>query len=147
MAVTAIILSVVYVIISVTTQRLHDFEMQNEFTGDMNRLSYSINKVISESETMLLKEGRLVFNSYDGKVSEFKGADKYMIRAEGNFTDTFRLPFPQMHIDTLMGKRPDMQYQRLNLKIAMQGQQEFTYAFYKKIYVCSLLKEKEYYEH
>ncbi len=147
MAVTAIILSVVYVIITVTTQRLNDFEIQNEYISDVNRLSYSLNKLISGSEKMRLTPEGLVFESYDGKVSEYKGSDEYVIHTERGFKDTFHFPLPQMRMDTLKGKNPCLQYQRLSLKIAARGQQEQNYAFYKKIYASGLLKEKDYYEH
>ena len=55
MAVTAIVLAILFVLFTITSERLMDFKHQNEFVSDLNRMNYTLNKAIFENDTMYLQ--------------------------------------------------------------------------------------------
>lgn len=142
MAITAIILSIIFVIFSITSERLLDFKKQNEGITDLNRLSYSINKAIFESKEMMLNysNDELIFSDYYGNTTEYIIAEDYFLRRKGEFIDTFKLATKQLHIDIKQSPSKNEQYQRLNWDL-MIDKKVINLNFYKKIYADELLKE------
>lgn len=142
MAITAIILSIIFVIFSITSERLLDFKKQNEGITDLNRLSYSINKTIFESKEMSLNynSDELIFSDYYGNTTEYVIAEDYFLRRKGEFIDTFKLATKQLHIDILQSPSKNDQYQRLSWNL-MIDKKVINLNFYKKIYADELLKE------
>lgn len=142
MAITAIILSIIFVIFSITSERLLDFKKQNEGITDLNRLSYSINKAIFESKEMMLNysNDELIFSDYYGNTTEYIIAEDYFLRRKGEFIDTFKLATKRLHIDIQQSPSKNEQYQRLNWNL-MIDKKVINLNFYKKIYADELLRE------
>lgn len=139
MVITAIILSIIFVIFSITSQRLMDFKKQNEQINDLNRLSYSINKSIFESENMDAAGDEIVFTTYDGDVIQYSLADDYFTRTQGEFVDTFHLAIRDVHLDVLDNKNKNIAYQRLKWNLNIEGKR-MELNFYKKLYATELIK-------
>jgi len=116
---------------------MFDFKKQNEYTTNLNRLTYSFNKAIFESEEMRLADGQLVFTNYDGNLTRYTINKDYLVRAAGEFKDTFNFKFSALKIDTLSGQQGKEIYQRLNCNIS-EG--DLSLNFYKKIYANAILK-------
>ena len=138
MVLTAIILAIVFVIINVTSQRLDDFRKQNEFINDINRITYSINKNIFESEKMSVFENEISLKGFDGQVTKYLLTEKDIIMYQNEFTDTFNITTEKFILDTLESKSKKIVYQRLSWNIKI-GEIEKKMAFYKKLYANELL--------
>ena len=138
MAVTSIIISIVFVIFSITSERLFDFKMQNEKVADINRFTYSLNKSIFENETMQYKDNELIFKSFTGEKLTYALLDNYCVRTSRNVTDTFHFPVKYLVVDTLKGKTSNIYYQRLRLNIEAD-KQLYEFLFYKKIFANQFL--------
>ncbi|KGO81642.1 hypothetical protein Q763_08355 [Flavobacterium beibuense F44-8] len=140
MAVTAIILTIVFIIFSVTSQRLDDFKKQNEGISDLNRMSYSLNKAVFESSSMQMPSGdRLVFSDYKENDVTYFIMKEYFVRAQGDFTDTFHLQTKRVFIEELQSENKPFRYQRLHWELIVD-QQKTDMFFYKKVYLEELLK-------
>ena len=66
MAITAIIMSIIFVVFSIVTERMMDYKNQNESICDLNRLTYSVNKDIFENEKMTVIDNEITFKGYSG---------------------------------------------------------------------------------
>jgi len=139
MAVTAIIISVIFVIFSVTSQRLLDLKSQSQYINDLNRMTYSINKGIFDSERMDVTESGLLFTGYNGDITEYKLSEKYFVRKQNDFTDTFNLIVKNIKIDTLESAAKKVKFQRVKWNIKINDK-ETQLSFYKKIYTNDLIK-------
>ena len=139
MAITAIILSIIFVIFSITSQRLMDFKKQNEHINDLNRLSYSINKSIFESEKMQATDEEILFNTYSGDIIRYNISDEYFVRSQGEFTDTFHLVTKNIHLEVLDNRLKNIVYQRLRWNLDVDGK-TMKLNFYKKLYPTELIK-------
>lgn len=71
MAITAIIMSLIFVVFSIVTERLLDFKNQNQPVNDLNRLTYSVNKDIFENDKMQIRQEELVFTGYSGELVRY----------------------------------------------------------------------------
>ena len=138
MVITAIILCIVFVIFSITSQRLQDFKKQNESIADINRLTYSINKGIFESEDMQLINNEIHFKSYDASNTTYKLTNNYLTKQTDEFIDTFHLKINKMIIDTLASNSNKENYQRLKCILKINDQ-NIDLNFYKKIYANKIL--------
>lgn len=138
MVLTAIILAIVFVIITVTSQRLDDFKKQNEFINDVNRISYSINKTIFESEKMSLNDNEISLTGFNGHVTKYLLSEKCIIMFQDEFRDTFKIDAEKFTIDTIASKLKKVAYQRLSWNVKL-GETEKRMAFYKKLYSDELL--------
>lgn len=147
MVITAIILAIIFVIFSITSERLFDFKKQNESITDLNRLSYTINKAIFESEIMELKnDEELVFTGYYGNEIYYKLSKDYLICQREDYVDTFHLETRRIHIDILPSTLKNEEYQRLTWQLLID-KNKINLNFYKKIYADKLLnstKENEF---
>jgi hypothetical protein len=137
MFVTAVILSVVFLIFTITSERLADFKKQNEYMADYTRLSYSINKDIFESEAFQLKDNTLFISRFDNKVAEYLLYNGSLILKRDSFVDTFRLNAKAITIDTLKNSSGRHIYQRIRINTA--GEYNERLCFYRKIYPHQLL--------
>jgi type II secretory pathway pseudopilin PulG len=141
MAITSIILSFVFVIFSITSQRLDDFRNQNETIADINRFTYSINKSMFNSEEISYNDNALFFKNFKGEMANYVIDEKYCTRNENDFTDTFHFYIKKLVVDTLKGKSVPVCYQRFQFDIEAD-KRNLKYCFYKKIHASQLL-EKE----
>lgn len=139
MAVTAIVISVIFVIFSITSARLQEFKVQNEYTSDINRFIYSIDKEIFESNAMYLEENRLTFKASNRICGTYIFNNVNPLFLKGEFKDTFKIQISNPVIDTIWSK-DKTGFQRLRINIDIYKDSD-TLNFYKKIYPNDLLKK------
>ncbi|WP_281323430.1 hypothetical protein [Flavobacterium aestivum] len=140
MAITAIIMSIIFVVFSIVTERMMDYKSQNELICDLNRLTYSINKDIFENEKMTFFDNEITFKSYTGENIKYSFQEDYMLRNNEIFIDTFKIKLKQLTIDTLKNKSEQFVFQRLKLNIEV-NENKMDLKFYKRIYANELLKK------
>ena len=142
MVITAIVIGLVFVIFSILSERMMDFKNQNQFTADMNRLTYLINKDIFENEKMSNRDGEVIFDNYQGKEVSYQYNEDFTIRIQEEFIDTFRVSFKNLIIDTIKSKNDRIVYQRLKLKVDVNSQ-PMKLNFFKKIYPNQLIEAEK----
>lgn len=140
MAVTAILLSVIFVIFSITSQRLDDFKKENDFIADINRMTYCLNKDIFESEEMVLEQNRLVFQTVTGGKLQYNVNDNFFARSSLVLKDTFKIQILKLKVDTLKSGNSKLIYQRLFME-ADVNKAKTGFTFYKKIYPNKQLRD------
>ena len=138
MLVTAIILSVVFVIFSILSQRMADFTLRNEPVAEMNRFTYCINKDIFESEEMHVTDSGIAFKEYLGASPFWKCKDGMMVRTKSDFTDTFHLKQRAILLDSVYGPGRERAFQRLTIQIVTDSI-DMRLRFYKPLFPAGLL--------
>lgn len=138
MAITAIIMGVLFVIFSIVTGRMLDFKNQNQLVNDLNRLTYSLNKDIFEKEKMTVSENEIYFNGYAGEKISYQFTDDYILRNSETFVDTFRIKLNSMRMDTVKSKSEQFVFQKIKLNIE-SNEKEMDLRFYKRVYPNELL--------
>ena len=139
MAITAIIMGVLFVIFSIVTGRMLDFKNQNELVNDLNRLTYSLNKDIFEKEKMMVSENEIYFNGYVGERVSYQFSDDYILRNSETFIDTFRIKLNRMIMDTVKSKSEQFVFQKIKLNIE-SNEKEMDLQFYNRVYPNELLQ-------
>lgn len=139
MAITAIIMGILFVIFSIITGRMLDFKNQNQLVNDLNRLTYSLNKDIFEKEKMNVLENEISFNSYNGERVSYQFSDEYILRNSKTFIDTFRIKLNKMILDTVKSKSEQFVFQKVKLNIEA-NEKEIELRFYKRVYANELLE-------
>lgn len=142
MAISAILLSIVFVVFSVTSQRLMDFKIQNDKINDLNRLNYSITKSVFECEKMLVNDNIVEFKDHKGDLTKYILGENEQYRIKGAFTDTFKIAILDFRIDTISGKTKTKIFHRLQFQIDNEGE-NIELNFYRKIYPGELLISNE----
>jgi len=140
MAITAIIMGVLFVIFSIITGRMMDFKNQNQLVNDLNRLTYSLNKDIFEKEKMMVLESEIDFNGYSGEKVSYQFSDDYILRNSETFIDTFRIKLNKMIVDTVKSKSEQFVFQKIKLNIE-SNEKELDLRFYKRVYPNELLEK------
>ncbi len=140
MAITAIIMGVLFVIFSIITGRMLDFKNQNQLVNDLNRLTYSLNKDIFEKEKMMVLESEIDFNGYSGEKVSYQFSDDYILRNSETFIDTFRIKLNKMIVDTVKSKSEEFVFQKIKLNIE-SNEKELDLRFYKRVYPNELLEK------
>jgi hypothetical protein len=138
MAITAIIMSIIFVVFSIVTERMMDYKNQNELICDLNRLTYSINKDIFENEKMNIIDNEITFKSYSGESIKYSFLEDYALRNNEIFIDTFKIKLNQIHIDTVKSKSEQFFFQKLKFNIEI-NENKMDLKFYKRIYANELL--------
>ena len=139
MAITAIIMGIVFVIFSIVTERMLDYKNQNELINDLNRLTYSVNKDIFENEKMNIIENGVIFNGYAGETVKYNFHEEYILRSKETFIDTFKIKLKQIVIDSVQNKSQRIVFQKLKLNVEV-NEREMDLKFYKKVYANELLQ-------
>jgi len=139
MAITAIIMGVLFVIFSIITGRMLDFKNQNQLVNDLNRLTYSINKDIFEKEKITVSKNDIYFNGYTGEKVYYQFSDDYILRNSETFVDTFRIKLKKIVMDTVKSKTEQFVFQKIKLNIE-SNEKELDLRFYKRIYPNELLQ-------
>jgi hypothetical protein len=139
MAITAIIMGILFVIFSIVTGRMLDFKNQNQLVNDLNRLTYSLNKDIFEQEKMMVYETEIAFNGYAGERVSYQFSDDYILRNSETFVDTFRIKLNRMMMDTVKSKSEQFVFQKVKLNIE-SNEKEMDLRFYKRVYPNELLQ-------
>lgn len=140
MAVTAIIMGILFVIFSIVTGRMLDFKSQNQLVNDLNRLTYSLNKDIFEKEKMTASENEIYFNGYAGEKVSYQFFDDVILRNSETFVDTFQIKLKTMVLDTVKSKSQQFVYQKIKLNIEA-NEKELDLRFYKRVYPNELLQK------
>lgn len=142
MAITAIIMSIIFVVFSIVTERMMDYKNQNESICDLNRLTYSVNKDIFENEKMTVIDNEITFKGYSGENIKYSFLEDYTLRNNEILIDTFKIKGNQIHIDTVKSKSEQFVFQKLKFNIEI-NENKMDLKFYKRIYANELLlKEK-----
>ena len=140
MAITAIIMGILFVIFSIITGRMLDFKSQNQLVSDLNRLTYCLNKDIFENEKMAVHENEIYFNGYTGERVLYQFSGDYILRNSEVFIDTFRVKVNRMILDTVKSKSEQFVFQKIKLNIEA-NEKEIDLRFYKRVYPNELLQK------
>lgn len=140
MAVTAIIMGILFVIFSIVSGRMLDFKNQNQLVNDLNRLTYSLNKDIFEKEKMTASENEIYFNGYAGERVTYQFFDDVILRNSETFVDTFQIKLKTMILDTVKSKSEQFVFQKIKLNIE-SNEKELDLHFYKRVYPNELMQK------
>ncbi|MNQ00721.1 hypothetical protein D3C85_133760 [compost metagenome] len=140
MAVTAIIMGILFVIFSIVSGRMLDFKNQNQLVNDLNRLTYSLNKDIFEKEKMTASENEIHFNGYAGERVSYQFFDDVILRNSETFVDTFQIKLKTMILDTVKSKSEQFVFQKIKLNIE-SNEKELDLHFYKRVYPNELMQK------
>lgn len=140
MVVSAIVIGLIFVVFTILSERMLDFKNQNQYVSDLNRLTYSLNKDIFESEKMIASDEGLVFYSYSGDRTTYVTNPEYLLRSREEFIDTFRIPVKQFRMDSLQNKTKTAVFQRLSINVSVNSQ-PMDLRFFKKVYTNELIKQ------
>lgn len=142
MAITAIIMGIMFVVFSIVTGRMLDFKNQNQLVNDLNRLTYCVNKDIFEKEKMTVSENEIHFNGYNGEIVSYRFLDNYILRNSETFIDTFNIKLNKVVLDTVQSKLEEFVFQKIKLNIESNNK-ELDLRFYKRVYANELLEKIE----
>lgn len=134
MVITALIISIVFVLFSILTEKLFDIKKQNQLTNDLNRLSFAINKDIFENEKMLYSDSLwtfIHFNLQDTVKYQFK--DSVVIRSKTEFIDTLGIKVVQINRDSVWNKSEKTGFTKIKLSLEVDKRNKELY-FYKRVY-------------
>lgn len=133
MAIMAIILSLVFFIFSIVTERMLDFKNQNQLVNDLNRLTYSINKDIFDNAKMQTTENQMIFNGYKGEYIQYDFTKEYILRNRETFTDTFKISFQNIRVDSVKNDSQRKQFLKVSLNVTA-NERDLNLHFYKPVY-------------
>lgn len=141
MVVSAIVIGLIFVIFTILSERMLDFKAQNQYVADLNRMTYSFNKDIFESEKMLYSENQITFSSYAGETVKYQLYPEYFLRSKNEFIDTFAIPIRQFKMDTIQNGSRKTVLQRLTLHVDV-NKEPMRLTFFKKVHSNELLKKE-----
>lgn len=139
MAITAIIMGIIFVIFSIVTERMMDFKNQNQLVNDLNRLTYSINKDIFETENMNVVENEVIFKGYAGEIVKYSFQEEYILRSKESFVDTFQIKSKQIIVDSVKSNSDRLVFRKLRLNVEV-NKKVMDLRFYKRVYANELLQ-------
>lgn len=139
MAVTAIIMGIIFVIFTVLSEQMLDFKNQNEVISDLNRLTFNVNRDVFENEKMSVFEDKIEFSSYSGDEATYEFKEEYMLRSSEIFVDTFHVKLREIAIDSVRSSSGKIVFKKLRLNIEV-NEKEMGLHFYKRIYANELLE-------
>lgn len=140
MAITAIIMGIIFFIFSIVTERMLDYKNQNQLVNDLNRLTYSVNKDIFESEKMTAENQEIVFKGYTGEVVKYNFLAEYTLRSNAVFIDTFKIKLRSIILDTVATHSQKKTFQKVHMTIEA-NEKNLDLNFYKNVYPNELLKK------
>lgn len=134
MVITALIISIVFVLFSILTERLFDIKNQNQATNDLNRLSFAINKDIFENEKMFYSDTTWTFVSFNLEdTTKYQFKDSIVVRSKNEFIDTLGIKVIQMNRDSLWNKSKKIGYTKIKLSLEIENRMT-DLNFYKRVY-------------
>lgn len=140
MVVSAIVIGLIFIIFTIMSERMLDFKSQNLYVSDLNRMTFSFNKDVFNSEQMTANENEINFYSYDGDVTKYIIFSDYFLRNNKEFIDTFHIPITKISIDTIQNKNKKNVFLRLKLSVSV-NKENLKLNFFKKVYSNQLLKK------
>ncbi len=138
MAITAIVMGLIFAIFSIVTERMIDYKNQNQLVSDMNRLTYSLNKDIFESQQMQTRDNAIVFSTYAGSVVQYQIQPELILRQSPAFTDTFQIATSRFAIDTVQSPSKKNIFRKLALRVQV-NERPLDLRFFKRVYPNELL--------
>lgn len=138
MLVTAIVMGLIFVIFTMVAERMIDYKKQNQLVGDMNRLTYSINKDIFDNEKMNSGDNTIVFSGYTGQIVKYEILPEQILRQSQSFTDTFQIKTFRFVIDTVQSASKRNIFRKLALQVEV-NERPMSLSFYKRVYPNELL--------
>lgn len=138
MVITAIIVGLIFGVFTIVSEQILEFKKENEQTADFNRLSYSINKAVFDSEKMISRENGVYFQTYDGDTISYQKVDGYFIRRAQTFTDTFKLELQTIRLDSVYNAKRSKVFQKIELELLIH-KKSISLRFYKPIYANQLI--------
>ena len=141
MAVAAIIMGMTFFIFSIITERMLDFKAQNQIVNDFNRLTYSINKDIFDSEKMALNTNQVTFKGYSGEEVNYYFQEDFSLRIKESFIDTFAIKLNSIRLDSVKSSKMRKVYLKLKMNV-IANDSALDLNFYKRVYANELLKRK-----
>lgn len=141
MAVAAIIMGMTFFIFSIITERMLDFKAQNQVVNDFNRLTYSVNKDIFDSEKMTLNASQVTFKGYSGEEVNYYFHEDFSLRIKESFIDTFTVRLNSIRLDSVKSKRMGKVFLKLKMNV-IANDSTLNLNFYKRVYANELLKRK-----
>jgi hypothetical protein len=142
MAVTAIIISIIFTIFSIMSEILADFKEQNEETADISRLSFAISRDMFESQSMSASAFKVEFGGYSGESSTYLLGDKYILRQTEVSIDTFKLKPGLISIDTLSSPSGKIVYECLKVSVLANGRSTGL-SFHRRVYANQLMDAEQ----
>ena len=142
MVLTAIIIGLVFGIFTIVSEQLYDFKEQNQYTSDFNRLSYSMNKSVFESDKMIQNENEIIFLGYNGDSVVFTKNEDYILRSHKTFKDTFQLRVSEMIIDSVYNTNRSKVFQKIAFDVLL-NEQKISLHFYKPVYANQLINSDQ----
>lgn len=140
MAITAIVMGITFVIFSIVTETMLDFKNQNQLVNDLNRLTYSINKDIFETENMnVVEQNELTFKGYAGGIVKYSFQEEYILRSEESFVDTFQIKSKQIIVDSVKSNSDRLVFRKLRLDVEV-NKKVMDLRVYKRVYANELLQ-------
>lgn len=142
MVITAIIVGLIFGVFTIISEQIVAFKKENEQTADFNRLSYSLNKAVFDSEKMTARINGVYFQTYDGDTILYQKEETYLIRKAQKFTDTFKLQLNEIRVDSVFNSSKSKVFQKLELELFI-NENTIPLRFYKPIYANQLILWKE----
>lgn len=141
MVISAIVIGLIFVIFTILSERMLDFKEQNQYVADLNRMTYTFNKDIFESDQMLFSEDQITFSSYSGETVNYQLFPEYFLRSKNEFVDTFAIPIRQFKMDTIQNGSRKTVFQKLTLNVDV-NKVPMRLTFFKKVYSNEILKKE-----
>lgn len=134
MVITALIISIVFVLFSILTEKLFDIKKQNQVTNDINRLSFAINKDVFENEKMVYSDTTWTFVSFNLEdTTKYQFKDSIVVRSKNEFIDTLGIRVIQMNKDSVWNKSKKTGYSKIKLSLEIENRM-IDLNFYKRVY-------------
>lgn len=140
MVISAIVIGLIFLIFTILSERMLDFKDQNQYVADLNRMTYSFNKDIFESDKMEVSDEQITFFSYSGEKVKYNLYPDYFLRTKEEFVDTFAIPIKEFKIDTIQNKNKRIIFQKLTLNVDV-NKEAMQLKFFKKIYSDELIQK------
>lgn len=140
MVISAIVIGLIFLIFTILSERMLDFKDQNQYVADLNRMTYSFNKDIFESDKMVVSDEQITFFSYSGEKVKYNLYPNYFLRTKEEFIDTFAIPIKEFKIDTIQNKNKRIIFQKLTLNVDV-NKEAMQLKFFKKIYSDELIQK------
>jgi len=138
LVITAIIVGLIFGIFTIVSKQIIAFKKENEQIADFNRLSYSVNKTVFDSEKMTLKSNGIAFETYDGATVFYEQQGSYFLRRSATFIDTFAIQINKLHLDSISNASKSKTFQKLEIEITI-NEESIPLRFYKPVFANQLI--------
>lgn len=145
MVVTAVVIGIAYVLFSIVSERMENFRIQNLVIADINRFTYSVNKDMFESETLIQKENELIFKLISDSTITYSINENYTLRKNNTFIDTFNFSIQDVKFDTIRDANKQYVFQRVEVKVN-NNEEKIRFKFFKRIYPNQLIEKEIFHE-